>query len=96
MTSSWFFLSTLNYDARSTTHQIYIKRNLKNRVSLPTAEGGHTWTQRQLMFGYTPLFRKPGNPLLIRDRVPFVIPKRRMRNDINNVQAMTQLTEEAR
>ena len=25
MTSSWFFLSTLNYDARSTTHQIYDK-----------------------------------------------------------------------
>ena len=24
MTSSWFFLSTLNYDARSTTHQINI------------------------------------------------------------------------
>ena len=24
MTSSWFFLSTLNYDARSTTHQIGI------------------------------------------------------------------------
>ena len=23
MTSSWFFFSTLNYDARSTTHQIY-------------------------------------------------------------------------
>ena len=23
MTSTWFFLSTLNYDARSTTHQIY-------------------------------------------------------------------------
>ena len=23
MTSSWLFLSTLNYDARSTTHQIY-------------------------------------------------------------------------
>ena len=23
MTSSWFFLSSLNYDARSTTHQIY-------------------------------------------------------------------------
>ena len=23
VTSSWFFLSTLNYDARSTTHQIY-------------------------------------------------------------------------
>ena len=23
MTSSWFFLSTLNYDARSTTHRIY-------------------------------------------------------------------------
>ena len=25
MTSSWFFLSTLNYDARSTTHQIHLK-----------------------------------------------------------------------
>ena len=24
MTSSWFFLSTLNYDARSTTHQLYL------------------------------------------------------------------------
>ena len=24
VTSSWFFFSTLNYDARSTTHQIYI------------------------------------------------------------------------
>jgi len=23
VTPSWFFLSTLNYDARSTTHQIY-------------------------------------------------------------------------
>ena len=23
MTSSWFFLSTLNYDARSTTHQLF-------------------------------------------------------------------------
>ena len=28
MTSSWFFLSTLNYDARSTTHQINIRSNL--------------------------------------------------------------------
>jgi len=26
VTSSWFFLSTLNYDARSTTHQINICR----------------------------------------------------------------------
>jgi len=25
VTSSWFFLSTLNYDARSTTYQIYIE-----------------------------------------------------------------------
>ena len=24
MTSSWFFLSTLNYDARSTTHHMYV------------------------------------------------------------------------
>ena len=28
MTSSWFFLSTLNYDARSTTHQIYKRHSL--------------------------------------------------------------------
>ena len=28
MTSSWFFLSTLNYDARSTTHQIYSEKIL--------------------------------------------------------------------
>jgi len=25
VTSSWFFLSTLNYDARSTTHQIHLR-----------------------------------------------------------------------
>ena len=25
MTSIWFFLSILNYDARSTTHQIYLE-----------------------------------------------------------------------
>jgi len=24
VTSSWFFLSTLNYEAQSTTHQIYL------------------------------------------------------------------------
>ena len=28
MTSSWFFLSTLNYDARSTTHQIICIQDL--------------------------------------------------------------------
>ena len=32
MTSSWFFLSTLNYDARSTTHQIYRKLVLLAQV----------------------------------------------------------------
>ena len=32
MTSSLFFLSTLNYDARSTTHQIYKKFCLISRV----------------------------------------------------------------
>ena len=35
MTSSWFFLSTLNYDARSTTHQIYKKINLYTSVGPP-------------------------------------------------------------
>jgi len=25
VTSSWFFLSTLNYNARSTTHQLYVQ-----------------------------------------------------------------------
>jgi hypothetical protein len=36
VTSSWFFLVTLNYDARSTTHQIYIPI-----VSLATLFVGH-------------------------------------------------------
>ena len=37
MTSSWFFLSTLNYDARSTTHQIYRHSiSIKMAVSLKT------------------------------------------------------------
>ena len=31
MTSSWFFLYTLNYDARSTTHQRYAGLKLKCR-----------------------------------------------------------------
>ena len=30
VTSSWFFLSTLNYDARSTAHQIYSTNNTKH------------------------------------------------------------------
>jgi len=34
VTSSWFFLPTLNYDARSTTHQIHISMLLKSRSSL--------------------------------------------------------------
>ena len=41
MTSSWFFLSTLNYDARSTTHQFlpmclefFISKFLNRRVIL--------------------------------------------------------------
>ena len=32
MTSSWFLLSTLNYDARSTTHQIYRKQAYESDV----------------------------------------------------------------
>ena len=32
MTSSWFFLSTLNYDARSTTHQIYMETSCNFEV----------------------------------------------------------------
>ena len=31
MTSSWFFLSTLNYDARSTTHQILKLQSLMSK-----------------------------------------------------------------
>ena len=35
MTSSWFFLSTLNYDARSTTHQmVYTLRCFSSKCSL--------------------------------------------------------------
>ena len=39
MTSNWFFLSTLNYDARSTTHQINKTFNL--RVTLTLAALGN-------------------------------------------------------
>ena len=39
MTSSWFFLSTLNYDARSTTHQIY-----KTIILSVVLYGCETWS----------------------------------------------------
>ena len=32
MTSSWFFLSTLNYDARSTKHQIYVVARWRYKI----------------------------------------------------------------
>jgi len=41
VTSSWFFLSTLNYDARSTTHQIYKtmkSAKMKNRGNMHCLE----------------------------------------------------------
>jgi len=44
MTSSWFFLSTLNYDARSTTHHILI---MFNKNVIPTCETGSTWWQME-------------------------------------------------
>ena len=37
MTSSWFFLSTLNYDARSTTHQIYKRIHFVHTYMLASA-----------------------------------------------------------
>ena len=44
MTSSWFFLSTLNYDARSTTHQFYYLHRLKiiNEPTCPSGNGDQT------------------------------------------------------
>jgi len=43
VTSSWFFLSTLNYDTRSTTHQKYFKELLNPETerinSIKTHEG---------------------------------------------------------
>ena len=45
MTSSWFFLSTLNYDPRSTTHQIYIiSYFMKFRTTL--SAGAHKCFQK--------------------------------------------------
>ena len=35
MTSSWFFLSTLNYDARSTTNQIFRELKINTAVKIP-------------------------------------------------------------
>ena len=47
MTSSWFFLSTLNYDARSTTHQISIVyRREDAQWLLCTSNGKHTTKQQ--------------------------------------------------
>jgi len=43
VTSSWFFLSTLNYDARSTTYQIYVflpLQSLTGSVELCATRGG--------------------------------------------------------
>ena len=34
MISSWFFLSTLNYDARSTTHQRQIKEVISSEYTV--------------------------------------------------------------
>ena len=44
MTSSWFFLSTLNYDARSTTHQIsvLVKESFTVRSVVPKYHGSNT------------------------------------------------------
>jgi len=39
VTSSWFFVSTLNYDARSTAHQIFNVSNLKS-VKKPSLHNG--------------------------------------------------------
>jgi len=47
VTSSWFFLSTLNYDARSTTHQIY-KSHIKCYVAI---KHGYSYISR-LWFTY--------------------------------------------
>ena len=36
MTPSWFFLSTLNYDARSNTHQIYLTIEIQRMWNVKT------------------------------------------------------------
>ena len=43
MTSSWFFLSTLNYDARSTTHQRQVNSSCASVLSsgLVETQGQH-------------------------------------------------------
>ena len=39
MTSTWFFLSTLNYDARSTTHQVLSKFMSHDKIKPLTTSG---------------------------------------------------------
>ena len=51
MASSWFFLSTLNYDARSTTHQIYM-----NALGV---HGGNVATEGLEFFDRTQLQQLP-------------------------------------
>ena len=53
MTSSWFFLSTLNYDARSTTHQIvdYIIRSKGKIDTITGRRRDRTWRPPSLRIG---------------------------------------------
>ena len=51
MTSSWFFLSTLNYDARSTTHHID-----KNQFNIGYVSFGHTVFTWARVWGHVVIF----------------------------------------
>jgi len=55
VTSSWFFLSTLNYDARPTTHQIH-SFGLLYFISRPYCTGNYAFKVRSIII--LPLFPK--------------------------------------
>ena len=73
MTSSWFFLSTLNYDARSTTHQICNKTHCESSLLTflqPQKTESHQFRQ-EAEFRIAPLHSKT-LPNAVTDYVVFL------------------------
>ena len=53
VTSSWFFLSTLNYDARSTTHQIPFECATGSTTKEHNLNVSEAWVLRKIFWRKT-------------------------------------------
>jgi len=79
VTSSWFFLSAVNYDARSTTHQIYSQLMLHREAiavcsqihtkHILNVKAGATWSTLQAFKGINPLQLRTWNIPRIQTRL---------------------------